>query len=67
MNITFLGHSGLHILIESADRKFELLVDPFLTGNPLAKHSSETINADYILLTHAHSDHYGDTEEIAKR
>lgn len=44
-----------------------LLVDPFLSGNPLAPVSAEEIGADYILVSHGHGDHVGDTVDIAKR
>ncbi len=43
------------------------LVDPFISGNPLTETAPDTINADTILLTHAHNDHVGDSVEIAKR
>ena len=41
------------------DRK--LLFDPFITGNPLAKHIDiEQIEADYILISHGPDDHMAD-------
>ena len=63
MKITFHGHSCF--LIETNGTR--LLIDPFLTGNPLATVSADDIEADYIILSHGHGDHYGDTESIAKR
>lgn len=44
-----------------------VLVDPFVTGNPVATVAADTLSADAILLTHAHNDHVGDTIAIAKR
>jgi L-ascorbate metabolism protein UlaG (beta-lactamase superfamily) len=44
-----------------------LLIDPFLTDNPLADVSADEVEADYILISHGHGDHVGDTVEIAKR
>jgi L-ascorbate metabolism protein UlaG (beta-lactamase superfamily) len=44
-----------------------VLVDPFLTGNPKAPVSAEEVEADVILLTHGHGDHYGDVVDVAKR
>ncbi len=44
-----------------------LLIDPFLTGNPTAPISADEVSADYILVSHAHGDHWGDTESIARR
>lgn len=64
MKITYLGHASLSI--ETGDKT--LLIDPFITGNELA--STIDINklqADYILITHAHQDHILDVEVIAKR
>jgi len=64
MKITFLGHASLQIEIEDIN----ILVDPFITGNPKASHIDvENIKADYILVTHAHQDHILDVETIAKR
>jgi L-ascorbate metabolism protein UlaG (beta-lactamase superfamily) len=45
-----------------------VLVDPFLTGNPLAPCNHEEIERpDLILVSHAAYDHYGDTAAIALR
>lgn len=64
MKITFYGHACLGIEVSGK----HILVDPFVTGNPKATHIDiNTINADYILITHAHFDHVKDVEEIAKR
>jgi L-ascorbate metabolism protein UlaG (beta-lactamase superfamily) len=65
MKITWLGHSGFRIEIEEA----VLLVDPWLTGNPMfpAERRAEAIaGATHILITHGHGDHTGDTVPIAK-
>lgn len=65
MKITFYGHNCLGI--EVGGKK--LLVDPFISGNPLAndKVNKDELVADYILLTHAHQDHVLNVEEIAGR
>ena len=44
-----------------------MLVDPFLTGNPVASTTADALSADTILITHAHADHVGDAPAIAKR
>ena len=44
-----------------------LLIDPFLSGNPLADVGPDEVEADYILVSHGHGDHVGDTVAIAKR
>jgi len=43
------------------------LIDPFISGNPLAPCSPEELNPDIIAVTHGHRDHLGDTIEIGKR
>ncbi|WP_100613033.1 metal-dependent hydrolase [Confluentibacter lentus] len=64
MKITFYGHSSLGIEVNDVT----ILVDPFITGNPKASHINiDALEADYILLTHAHQDHILDVENIAKR
>ena len=64
MKITFLGHASLHLQIGSTN----ILVDPFISGNPKAENINvNTLQADYILITHAHQDHILDVEAIAKR
>jgi len=62
-SITALGHAAF--LVETNGHT--ILVDPFLTGNPLATASADSIAADAIFVTHGHSDHVGDTIDIAKR
>jgi len=64
MKLQFHGHACFSIFTESG---MHLLVDPFLTGNSLAKISADTLSPDVILLTHGHWDHIGDTVSIAKR
>jgi len=61
--ITFYGHAALGI--ETGE--YTLLVDPYFTGNPQSAVDVETITTDYILVTHGHGDHLGDTVPIAKR
>ena len=63
LKLTWLGHSCF--TFETADHR--LLVDPYLTGNPAAAAKAEEVEADFILLTHAHFDHVCDAAAIAKR
>jgi len=63
VEVTFLGHAAVQIKTDQVI----LLIDPFLTGNPQAAVTPDQVQADYIVVTHGHGDHIGDTEEIAKR
>jgi L-ascorbate metabolism protein UlaG (beta-lactamase superfamily) len=62
-DVRWLGHSAFHLSGGGAD----VLIDPFLTGNPKAAATADELPADVILLTHGHGDHLGDTVDIAKR
>ena len=46
---------------------YKILVDPFFTDNPVASIPANQAEADYILLSHGHGDHVGDSVAIAKR
>ncbi|WP_330441710.1 metal-dependent hydrolase [Flavobacterium sp. C4GT6] len=62
MKITYYGHASLGIEVGGKN----IIVDPFITANELAKHIDITqLKADYILITHAHGDHILDVEAIA--
>jgi L-ascorbate metabolism protein UlaG (beta-lactamase superfamily) len=61
--VRWLGHSAL--LLESGGRN--VLIDPFLTGNPKAASKPGEVPADLILVSHGHGDHLGDTVAIAAR
>lgn len=61
--ITWLGHAAL--ALETGG--YHLLVDPYLSENPVASIAPEKVRADYILLSHGHNDHVGDTLAIARR
>lgn len=64
MELTFYGHACFSVILKGKT----LLFDPFITPNEQAKHIDvESINADYILLSHGHEDHVADAEKIAKR
>ena len=63
IKVTWLGHAALALDVNGT----HVVVDPFLTGNPAAKADPNTLGADYILVSHGHGDHVGDTAAIAKR
>ena len=63
VEITYHSHACFGVSVGDT----QLLIDPFLSGNPLADVTAEQVNADYVLVSHGHADHVGDTVEIAKR
>jgi len=62
-SLRWYGHAtiGIHT------GEYKLLVDPFFTGNTATQQNPGTLEADYILITHGHSDHVGDAPAIARR
>ncbi|HLF64227.1 MAG TPA: metal-dependent hydrolase [Saprospiraceae bacterium] len=64
MKVRYFGHSCFEIRTKGKI----IIVDPFISGNPLASAiRAENLKADYLLITHGHGDHIGDAVEIAKR
>jgi L-ascorbate metabolism protein UlaG (beta-lactamase superfamily) len=61
--ITWLGHNAW--LIEVAG--VTILLDPFLNDSPTSPVKADAVKANYILLSHGHGDHLGDTVAIARR
>ena len=64
MKCSWHGQSCVKVITDSGKI---ILIDPFITGNKMSDLDPDTIDADIIILTHAHDDHIGDTEPIAKR
>ena len=60
---TWYGHAALGLETNG----FHILVDPYFEGNPAASVKPDRIAADFILISHGHGDHIGDSVEIAKR
>jgi len=61
--LLYLGHSSVVVIREMGN----IIIDPFLDENPLSPMKSENCLAKYILVTHGHQDHLGDTVKIAKK
>jgi L-ascorbate metabolism protein UlaG (beta-lactamase superfamily) len=63
IKLTYYSHSAWQIQTD----KHTILIDPFLNDNPLSPVKADDVRADYIIITHAHGDHIGDTVAIAKK
>lgn len=64
MKLKYFSHSAFQITTN--DGKV-ILIDPYLDDNPTSPMKSDEVNADFIVLTHAHGDHIGDAFKIAER
>lgn len=62
-SLTWYGHAAFLLKIDNHN----ILIDPFISGNPHSPVQSKNVSADYILVSHGHGDHLGDAVEIAKR
>jgi L-ascorbate metabolism protein UlaG (beta-lactamase superfamily) len=64
MKLTYYGHSCFAVEIKGK----KILFDPFITYNELAKNIDvNSIEADYIFVSHGHADHIADCISIATR
>lgn len=64
MKLKYFSHSAFQI---TTGKGIKILIDPFLDGNPTSPVRSEEVTAQFIILSHAHSDHLGDSFKIAKK
>lgn len=64
MKLRYLSHSAFLISTNNGTR---IIIDPFLDDNPNSPVKSSEIDVDYIILSHGHGDHLGDSFKIAKR
>ena len=64
MKLRYFSHSAFQV---TTSKDVKILIDPYLDDNPTSPVKSKDVSADFIILTHAHSDHIGDTFKIAKK
>lgn len=63
MEFCYYGHACFSVCAGGKN----ILFDPFISGNPLARDIDiQKIKADYILISHGHGDHVADLMTIAK-
>ncbi len=63
LKVTYYGHSAFKL----CDGINSLIIDPFLSNNPVSPVKPEDVKVKHIILTHAHGDHIGDAFKIAKQ
>lgn len=63
VTLTYYGQSAF--LLSCGENK--LIFDPYLNNSPWKAARAEEIDCQYILVSHGHQDHLGDTVAIAKR
>jgi L-ascorbate metabolism protein UlaG (beta-lactamase superfamily) len=63
VKVTWYGHAALGLEVDGT----QILVDPFLSGNPASSTAPDLVPADFILISHGHGDHVGDAVSIAQR
>jgi L-ascorbate metabolism protein UlaG (beta-lactamase superfamily) len=64
MKLKYFGHSAFQVTTSSGKK---ILIDPFIDNNPNSTVKSGDLSADYIILSHAHGDHLGDSFKIANK
>lgn len=63
MRLTYLGHSAFLL----SENGVNVITDPLLTGNPQRENLDFQTKIDYILVSHGHHDHIGDTISLVKK
>jgi L-ascorbate metabolism protein UlaG (beta-lactamase superfamily) len=63
IEFTYVGHATY--LLNIGGKK--IVIDPFFTSNPLTNTSADSVEVDFVLVSHGHFDHLEDAAAIAKR
>lgn len=58
------GHSAFTVRLNDGTR---LVIDPFFAGSPVADLPLADVEADYVLCTHGHGDHFADALPLVRR
>jgi L-ascorbate metabolism protein UlaG (beta-lactamase superfamily) len=62
-SLRWYGHAAFQLRTGG----YKILVDPFLNDNPASVVKADEVEADFILVSHGHGDHVGDSIAIAQR
>lgn len=62
MHLTYFGHSAFLLEISGA----RIVFDPWLANNPHGAIDPKAVPCDYVLCSHAHSDHMSDAMPLAR-
>ncbi|HJW91768.1 MAG TPA: metal-dependent hydrolase [Anaerolineales bacterium] len=63
IRFTWYGHATYLLEVDG----LKIVIDPYFTDNPAASTSLDQVEADFIWVSHGHSDHIGDTVALARR
>lgn len=63
--LKYIGHSAFYIKA-GKEGQYGILIDPFISQNPVAKFDTKTEKITDILVTHGHADHLGDAIPISR-
>lgn len=64
MKLKYFGHSAFQVTTSAG---VKILIDPFIDNNPNSTVKANDLTADYIVLSHGHGDHLGDSFTIADK
>src|SRR5437899_12480293 len=65
IKITWLGHATFLVVTPGGKN---IILDPWVSGNPMTPANKKSFDKlDYMLISHGHSDHFGDAVDLAKK
>lgn len=64
VEITWLGHSTFQLKLETGE---QILLDPWINGNPKHPEGFEITRIDVMLVSHGHFDHIADAVPLARK